>query len=318
MTEGDAGPVIVVAGPTASGKSALALDVAEKFSGTIINADALQVYRELRILTARPSAAEIGRAPHRLYGILKADEPCSAGRWLDMARGEIAGAHADGRLPIVVGGTGLYLRALVQGLSAIPAIAEAVREEATRRHRDIGAEAFHAELAERDPETASRLAPSDRQRLIRAWEVHQATGRALSSWLADDSGSPPSDLRFLSMLVMPPRDALFAACDARFAQMTDIGAVDEVRTVSALNVPSEAPVMKAVGVKPLRRYLDGELSFAEASRLGARDTRRYAKRQVTWFRHQFEADHVISAQYSESLREKIFSFISDFLLTPSS
>lgn len=315
MTDRQAGPVVVVAGPTASGKSALALDAAEKFSGTIINADALQVYSDLEILSARPRGDELARVPHRLYGFLTAGEPCSAGRWLEMALDEIDAAHLDRRLPIVTGGTGLYIRALLQGLSAIPAIPDEIRAEARLRHQQIGPEAFHAELSARDPDMAARLLPSDRQRVIRAWEVHAATGRPLSSWIAEDSGAPPAHLRFLTLLVMPPREALFEACDARFQKMIEDGAMEEVRTLAAKDVAPAAALMKAVGVRPLVRHLEGDVSFEEACRLGARDTRRYAKRQVTWFRHQLQADHVLSAQYSESFKEKIFSFISDFLLT---
>ena len=315
MSEYPSGPVVVVAGPTASGKSALGLDIAQEFSGTVINADALQVYRDLSILTARPTPDECKRAPHRLYGFMTAADSCSAGRWLELALEEIASAHRADRLPIVVGGTGLYLRALRQGLSAIPAIPDEIRATARRRHEEIGAQAFHAEVASRDPATAGRLAPTDRQRLIRAWEVHAATGRPLSVWLDEDSGLAPSHLRFLSLLVMPPRDVLYAACDARFRGMMDNGALEEARAIAAMGLPATAPLLKAVGVKPLVQHLEGEHDLAEAVRLGARDTRRYAKRQITWYRHQFAADHVIFEQYSESIRPKIFSFISDFLLT---
>lgn len=312
--------MVVICGPTAGGKSGLALAVAERFGGTVINADALQLYRELSIVTARPRAAEMERVPHRLYGVLDAENPCSAGQWRDMAMDEIGRAHTDGRLPLIVGGTGLYLRALQRGLSPIPTVPEAVTAEARRRMDELGPAAFHRELAERDPEAAARIAPADRQRQLRAWEVLEATGRTQAEWTSGDEGSPPSGLSFLTILINPPREELFAACDARFERMLEDGALDEVRALHALSAGNqaargEAPVMKAVGVRPILRHVEGEISLDEARELGRRDTRRYAKRQTTWFRNQMTPDHELNEQYSESMSDKIFSFISNFLLT---
>ncbi|MHB1219517.1 MAG: tRNA (adenosine(37)-N6)-dimethylallyltransferase MiaA, partial [Alphaproteobacteria bacterium] len=219
-------PVLVIAGPTASGKSRLALDLAAARRGTVINADSMQVYRELRILTARPGEAETTRAPHRLYGILSAAEPCSAARWRALALAAIEEAHGKGRLPILVGGTGLYLKALFDGLAEIPPIPQSLREAARARHRDIGGEAFRAELSRRDPESAARLAPGDTQRLVRAWEVVEATGRTLPEWQRTDRAGAGVHA-YRTILVMPPRDMLYAACDARFGAMMAAGALDE-------------------------------------------------------------------------------------------
>ena len=205
----DRPPIVVITGPTAGGKSGLALALAEAFDGVVINADSMQVYRELRILTARPGADALARAPHRLYGVLPGREPCSAGRWREMALDEIAAARTEGRLPLVVGGTGLYLRALAEGLAPVPNLPEAVREAARARHADLGGAAFHAELAARDPVMAARLEPGDSQRLIRAWEVLEATGRSLADWQAQaGAGCEPAPKRILRLGGLPPRAPL--------------------------------------------------------------------------------------------------------------
>ena len=307
--------VIVVAGPTASGKSALALDAAVAFSGTVINADSMQVYRELRILTARPAPADEDLAPHRLFGLLSANERCSAGRWLDLAAAAIDEARAAGRLPIVVGGTGLYLRALLEGLAPVPEIADAVRAKARALHERLGAEAFHAELARIDPEMARRLPAADRQRLIRAYEVVVATGRSLAEWQRQEIRRPPVAGRFATIVLDPPRDVLYAAIDARFERMIEAGAVDEVAALEKLNLDPGLPAAKALGVAPLRRYLRGETGLDEARGVAQQASRNYAKRQCTWLGNQMAGADVYFAQYSERLRPKIFSFIRQFLLT---
>jgi tRNA dimethylallyltransferase len=307
--------VIVVAGPTASGKSALALDAAVAFSGTVINADSMQVYRELRVLTARPAPADEDLAPHRLFGVLSANERCSAGRWLDLAAAAIDEARASGRLPIVVGGTGLYLRALIEGLAPVPEIADAVRAKARALHERLGAEAFHAELARIDPEMAWRLPAADRQRLIRAYEVVIATGRSLAEWQRQEIRRPPVAGRFATIVLDPPRDVLYAAIDARFERMIEAGAVDEVAALEKLNLDPGLPAAKALGVAPLRRYLRGETGLDEARAAAQQASRNYAKRQCTWLGNQMAGADVYFAQYSESLRPKIFSFIRQFLLT---
>jgi len=308
------GRVLVVCGPTATGKSALAVDLAEALGGVVIDADSMQVYRELSILTARPGPADLARAPHRLYGVLPAAEACSAARWRAHALAEIAEASARGRLPILVGGTGLYLRALIEGLAEIPAVPPSVRRRVARHLAAVGGEAFRAELAGGDPVTAARLAPGDSQRLIRAREVLEATGRPISAWQAAPGLAPPPGLVFRIVALLPPRAALYAACGARFAAMMAAGAVDEVAALDALGLDPALPAMKALGVPPLRRHLAGAVDRAAAVDEAVRDTRHYAKRQSTWFRRQLppaggavEAVDIVSEQYSKSLSEAILT-----------
>ena len=303
-------PALVLAGPTASGKSALALALARELDGVVINADSMQVYRELRVLTARPSAAEEVLAPHRLYGVLPAAERCSAGRWRALAIDEIAAARAAGKRPILVGGTGLYLRALIDGLAPIPPVPPAIRAAARARRDAIGPEAFHAELARRDPAAAARLAPGDTQRVLRAWEVVEATGRTLASFTRD-AGAPqdPGDARVV--LLLPPPAVLDAAIAARCARMLDAGALDEVRPLLALDLDPLLPAMKAVGVRELGAWLRGAATREAALERFRIATRQYAKRQRTWFRHQLRADRVLSEQFSESLLPEIFRFVRE-------
>ena len=307
--------MVVVAGPTASGKSGLALAIAENFSGDVINADSMQLYRELRLITARPNEAALARARHRLYGVLAASQRCSAGRWLTLALAEIADTLARGRLPVVVGGTGLYLRALMTGLSRIPDVADEYRDAAERRFKDIGAAAFHAELVETDPVAARRLSPNDRQRLVRAREVFDATGRTLSDWQSEPPENAAQGYRFATVLLAPRRDELYAAIDARFARMVDAGAIDEARDFADLGLEPDLPAAKAVGLRPLMRCAAGEISLAEALELGRRESRRYAKRQGTWFRHQIIPQITLETKLIESIDTKIFPYISKFLLT---
>jgi tRNA dimethylallyltransferase len=307
-------PLILIGGPTASGKSALALAVAEEFGGTVINADSMQVYRDLRILTARPGPAEEARAPHRLYGILDAADVCSAARWAAMADAEIAAAAAQGRVPVLVGGTGLYLRALVAGLAELPPIPPAARAEARRLHRALGGAGLRAALAARDPAGAARLAPGDTQRLIRAYEVVTATGRPLAEWQSAQQASPRYR-EILPLILLPPRPALYAACDARMEAMVAAGAVEEVRALAARGLDPALPAMKAVGVRELGCHLAGEVGLGEAVALAQQSTRRYAKRQITWFTHQQLGGSPIHEQFSERVPAEIFPFIRHFLLT---
>jgi tRNA dimethylallyltransferase len=306
-------PVIIIAGPTASGKSALALELASAFGGRIINADSLQIYHDLRILSARPDDAALARVPHRLYGYLDAAERGSAGRWLALALAEIAASHRAGRLPIVVGGTGLYLRALQHGLASIPPIPAAIREEAAALYRALGGGPFRERLRTLDPVAAARLPPGDRQRLMRAWEVVRATDRPLGEW---HSGvAPASPYRFASVLLAPPREALYAACNARFLGMIAKGALDEVAALGARSLDPGLPAMKAVGVPELLRHWQGDITLDETVAAAQQATRRYAKRQMTWFRHQMAPDLVLQTQLLESLLRCSRHFIDDFLLT---
>ena len=276
--------IILIAGPTASGKSRVALRLAELLDGEIINADAIQVYRDLEILSARPTSEDLALAPHHLYGVLDGSEACSAGRWAAMADKAIAAAKARGRCAIIVGGTGLYFRALTDGLSEIPAAPTESREAAQRRHAELGAEKFREEVIRFDPAMA-RLAIGDRQRLIRAWEVHHATGEALSSFQA--APRQPVAPRVRARVVLSPdREALYQQCEARFNAMLEAGGLDEAARLAARGLSDALPVMKALGVRELLEHLNGALTFDEAVALAKRNTRRFAKRQMTWFRGQ--------------------------------
>jgi len=308
-------PVVVVAGPTCSGKSALALDIAVRFGGTVINADSMQVYCELRVLTARPDAAAEARAPHRLYGVLSVREACSAGRWREMALAEIAAAKAEGRLPVVCGGTGFYLMALLEGLSPIPDVDVTIRRRIQRQYADGTPGDVHRALAAVDPESAARLPAGDRQRILRALEVHAATGRPLSEWQKQPKIPPPAGYRFHVITLLPPRALLYAACDRRLEAMMAAGALREVRRLADLGLDPALPAMRAVGVSELLRYVAGECDRDTAVAAAQQATRNYAKRQMTWLRHQIVSDLTLNTQYSERLTAKIFSFICENVLT---
>jgi tRNA dimethylallyltransferase len=277
---------VLIAGPTASGKSALALELAQKTGGVIINADSMQVYRDLRVITARPTPEDEAKVPHRLYGHVDAAVNFSAGHWVADAAAALAEVRAQNRLPIFVGGSGLYFKALTRGLSAVPPIPPAIREGVRARLERDGVEALHAELAQRDPDTAERLKPRDRTRIARALEVVEATGRSLTGWHRE--GLPPllpleqSNALFLA----PERDQLYARIDARFDAMLKAGALEEVTALSARHLDPLLPAMKAHGVPALIRQLRGEITREAAAEIGRANTRHYAKRQFTWFRHQ--------------------------------
>ncbi len=275
-------PAVLIAGPTASGKSALALKLARDRDGVIINADSMQVYRELRILSARPSAGEEAQAPHRLYGHVSGAEDYSVGRWLADAKLEMQACWAIGKLPIVVGGTGLYFMALQGGLAEIPAIPLDVRDKWRGFDGDL-----HAELHKRDPMSATKLNPADKQRLIRALEVVDATGKTLGEWQADAvSNSFLNDINVERLFVDVPREALYARAEQRFDQMLEQGALAEVEALPAL-VPTQ-PMMKAIGVPELLSCLGGETSLPDAITSAKTNTRNYIKRQLTWWRGQMQ------------------------------
>ena len=275
---------ILIAGPTSSGKSALALGVAQALGGTIINADSMQVYRDLRIITARPTPDEEARVPHRLYGHVDAAENYSVGRWLADVAPTLAAVRREGRLPIFVGGTGLYFKALTQGLSPVPPIPSEIRARIRDRMEAEGPGALHAELMARDP--ASEVRPSDRPRIARALEVIEATGRPITDWHRD--GLPPliDASQAVKVFLAPERDELARRIDRRFDAMLAAGALDEVRVLAARKLDPLLPAMKAHGVPWLIRHLAGEITLAEAAEGGKNDTRRYTKRQFTWTRHQ--------------------------------
>jgi tRNA dimethylallyltransferase len=278
--------VILIAGPTASGKSALALGLAEKLGGVIVNADSMQVYRDLRVITARPTPAEEATTPHVLYGYVDAAVRYSAGAWCAAAGAALATAARDARPAIVVGGTGLYFETLTKGLAAVPPISEDIRAEVRARLQAAGSRALHAELAQADPVMAQRLMPGDRSRIARALEVVLATGRSLSDWHRD--GMPPllDASRAIKVFLDPERGELQRRIETRFAAMLAAGALDEVTALAARALDPALPAMKAHGVPWLIRHLRGELSLADAAAGGVRDTWRYTKRQATWFRNR--------------------------------
>ncbi len=275
-------PLTVIAGPTASGKSALALALAERDGGVVINADSAQIYRDLPILSAGPGDAEKSRAEHRLYGVRDGALPCSAADWADLAKGEITLAHEQGKLPIFVGGTGLYLRTLLDGIAPVPPIDPVIR----RRVRSSGAVDNQAELRRADPEAAERIRPTDRTRIARALEVVLSTGRTLKDWQAERHGGIASQVSLRPLILLPPRDWLYARCDARFAVMVEQGAIAEVERLLARELDLNLPVMRAIGVREIAAFLGGETNREAMVAAGQQATRRYAKRQYTWFAHQ--------------------------------
>ena len=308
---------LIVAGPTASGKSALALGLAERLGGVVINADAMQTYRELRIITARPTPVEEALVPHRLYGVRPAAAAGSVAEWRTDALAAMEAARDDGRLPILCGGTGMYFSSLTSGLADIPPPGEAARAEARRLLAEHGPAALHAALAKVDPATAARLRPSDSQRVARAWEVWRGTGRGLASWQVE--GGTPAPWRFTAILLDPPRDALREAIARRFTDMLAQGAVAEVRALLAQNLDTALPAMRAHGVPELSAHLRGDITLAEAARRAELVTGQYTKRQATWFRHRQLADvgrvHTIHAriagleQFSERELRDLMNFI---------
>ena len=286
MTDRAAKRAVLIAGPTASGKSALALMLAEALGGTIVNADAMQVYRDLRILTARPLPAEEARVPHLLYGHVDAAENYSVGRWCVDASAALAAVERAGRLPILTGGTGLYFKALTRGLAAVPAIPAQTRSAVRARLEREGIAALYAELSERDGATARRLMPGDRARITRALEVVLATGRSLADWQREGMTPALDPQLAVKVFLDVDRAELYRRIDARFDAMLAAGALEEVRALASRRVDAALPAMKAHGVPWLIRHLNGEIDLAAAAEAAKRDIRRYSKRQATWFRHQ--------------------------------
>jgi tRNA dimethylallyltransferase len=280
---------VLIAGPTASGKSAAAVALAKRLGGTIINADSMQVYRELAVLTARPEPAEMAAVPHRLYGTVPAAEAYSVGRWLEDAAAAIAEAAREGRVPILVGGTGLYFKALLEGLSPVPDIPSETRLLWREQSERLGPERLYRELQSRDPVMAARLRPNDPQRVVRALEVIEATGVSLAEWQATAGAPVLGGDALLKLVVAPEREPLYAAIDARFDRMMAAGARDEVRALVALHLDPGLPVMRAHGVRELAAYLAGAATLDEAVTKAKTESRRYAKRQMTWLK-RFMAD----------------------------
>lgn len=300
---------ILIAGPTASGKSALALALAEHLDGIIINADSMQVYSELRILTARPSVPDEAKVPHRLYGHVPARDAYSAGRFVADVRAALAEAATLGRRPVIVGGTGLYFNALLEGLSPIPPVRAEVRAFWRGEGERLGAAALHEILATRDTEMAARLEPSDTQRIVRALEVLDSSGRSLAFWQSQPGKAVLNDAACKKLLVLPDRAVLHARADARFDAMMAAGALDEVRTLARLDLSSDLPAMRALGVAPLIAALRGEMPIADAVMTSKAQTRQYIKRQETWIGRNMITWMNINTQQMESNLSEFIAFI---------
>jgi len=302
---GQARAAVIVAGPTCSGKSALALALARQVNGTIINTDSMQVYRDLRILTARPDATEAACVPHALYGVLPAAESGSVAWWRTQAIAAAHDAWDAGRVPVFCGGTGMYFRALTDGLADIPQPPDSIRAQARDMVGRLGPKAVHDMLRQRDPETAATLRPTDGQRIARAWEVREATGHGLV-WWRREAVLPPLDAHFVAIRLHPPRDALRAAIARRFHAMLDHGAMAEVARLLAQDLSPTLPAMRAHGVPELAAVLRGDMDMAEAAQQAIRLTGQYTKRQATWFAH-----HALAAEVDTFLYEKRFEKCDD-------
>ena len=303
------GRYLMICGPTAAGKSGVALALAEQGGGVVINADSMQLYRDLRVVTARPDPQDEARAPHRLYGVVDGAERASVAAWLRMVAQEVGAAREVGRLPIIVGGTGMYLQAALEGIAPIPDVPTDIHASCVEELSEMGGAAFRAALAKLDPVTANRLFDGDSQRLVRAMGVVRATGRPISAW-QDDPHEGALSGTAVTIAVMPPRAETYHRINARFAAMMEAGAVDEVKALLKRRLDPSLPVMKALGVREIEAMLDGKISRDRAVELASRDSRHYAKRQMTWIRNNFNAGLTVSEQLSESMTQRIFSILS--------
>ena len=303
-----AGRYIMICGPTAAGKSAAALALAEQVGGTVINADSMQVYSDLRVVTARPGPDDEARAPHRLYGIVDGGERASVASWLDLAAEAVDEARNAGSLPVIVGGTGMYLQSARDGIAPIPEVPAEIHQACLDELVARGGAAFREELSKLDEETASRLFDGDSQRLVRAMGVVRATGRPISAWQSDPhQGALAGEAVAIS--VMPPRADTYARIDRRFAQMMEEGAVEEVEALAERGLDPSLPVMKAIGVREILAMQAGEISRGRAIELASRDSRHYAKRQMTWIRNNYRAQISIDEKFSTRFVKEIFSIL---------
>ena len=299
---------IMIAGPTASGKSQLAVDLACQLDGEVINADSMQLYADLSILTARPSKAEMRDIPHHLYGVLDGGHRASVAAWLELAATAMTAIRARGKMPIIIGGTGMYLDAAVNGVAPIPDVPATIHEDCMALFDASGGAAFRQKLALHDPLVASRLADGDRQRLIRAMGVFNATGIALGQFQQAEHKRALAG-RPVKIAMLPPRDVLYARIDARFDVMLEQGAMDEVRQLMSRQLDPSLPLIKALGVTALKAVLEQEMTVDEAAYIAKRDSRHYAKRQMTWLRNNYNAQITLNTKLSESFMESIFSLI---------
>lgn len=292
VAEASKKPVLIIGGPTASGKSGLALSLARQLKGTVINADSMQIYEGLPILTAQPDGFSMTEVPHRLYNLLPPDSSCSAAQWRNLAIEQILVAHQTERLPIIVGGTGFYMSALMQGLSPIPEVPAEIRSALIERQKQIGTDGLFQHLERQDPETASRIDRHNTQRVIRALEVLEYTGQPLSVWQDAPREGPPEHIDFVTVTLLPTRDMLYQQCNDRFIHMLDNGMLEEVAAFKARGLES-SPLFKSLGYPELSAMLDGEMTKDAAIEAAQAATRHYAKRQMTWFRNQTESDLVL-------------------------
>ncbi|AIL65125.1 tRNA dimethylallyltransferase [Rickettsiales bacterium Ac37b] len=291
--------ILVIAGPTASGKSRLALYLAEKYNGVIINADALQLYKYIPILSAQPSKDDLLQQEHRLYSILEPDKLCSVGSFLKLAINEIENVFNKNKLPIIVGGSGLYIRSLIYGLSEIPEISETLREEIRNQYDLVGAESFYQSLIKADPKVEGIIRNTDSQRMIRAFEVIKQTSKSIIEWQKDKIIPYYNQNQFIQITLMPDRNYLYNNCNVRFKNMIENGVIEEIKVLIKKNIKIDA-VKKAVGMIEMIQYLEGTIDLSELIKLGEQKTRNYAKRQITWFKHQLpEAKRILYADYNE-------------------
>jgi len=305
-------PVVIITGPTASGKSTLALSAASQFNGEVINADSMQVYAELSVLTARPSLDDEVKIPHHLYGVLSGSDVCSAGRWLGMAIDKIKEVHKRGKLPIICGGTGLYLKVLREGISPVPNVPGNILDKVIALYQALGADAFIETLAKFDPISATKLNPLDRQRVVRAYSVVMATGRSLPEWHKDQAETPLLRANFFTVHLLPDRAQLYTKIEQRFDSMIDGGGFEEVKALQKLNLAPSVPVMKALGVPEITAYLMGKINLDIAINRSKQTTRNLAKRQMTWLRNQGTPDLVFN-DFGFDAKKACISNISNFL-----
>ena len=303
---------VIICGPTGSGKSSLALNLAKKFKGVIINADSVQIYREIKVLSGRPTSDDYRQAPHRLYGVMSIFKPCTLGVWRKMALEMIKECDLSGHLPIICGGTGLYIKFLLNELSPIPDIPPSIKLEAREKLEELGNENFRELLLRNDPVSAYRIKLGDTNRLLRAWEVFTATTKPLSYW-HEQSRETGSKDKFFKVCLMPKREVLYSKCDKRFLDFVELGALEEAEALNFITASPELPASKTLGLLELIKYTKGELELSEAIDQAQRTTRRYAKRQLTWFRHQIDEDFLIQNLCCRKTVSDCFEKIVNFL-----